>query len=124
MAILNPNLISKDMAAVLNSAADIVKSYNKRVIYPEAVLLALVRSKDTVARRILDTFKETRGLDVDRLERSVRVAVGTRRDVDGDLVFVTTSNEQMPLSRQMIIALDEALSIAQGGSQVYIDTDH
>ncbi len=124
MATLNPNLISADMTAALNSAVDIVKSYNKRVIYPEAVLLALVRGKDTAARRILNYYQEQRGLDVDRLERSVRMAVETRRDVDGDLQFLAANGEKWPLSRQMIIGLDEALSIAQAGNEVYIDTDH
>src|SRR5581483_1732328 len=124
MATLNPNLISADMKAALNSAVDIVKSYNKRVIYPEAVLLALVRGKDTAARRILNYYQEQRGLDVDRLERSVRMAVETRRDVDGDLQFLAANGEKWPLSRQMIIGLDEALSIAQAGNEVYIDTDH
>ena len=68
MATLNPNLISKDMTAALNSAVEIVKSYNKRLLYPEAVLLAMIRSKDTAARRILDYYKAQRGMDLDRLE--------------------------------------------------------
>ncbi len=124
MATLNPNLISKDMNAVLNAAVDIIKTYNKRVLYPEAVLLAIIRSKDTAARHLLETFREQRGLDMDRLERSVRMAVETRRDVDGDLQFVAASGEKISLSRQMIIALDEALSIAQARNEVYLDTDH
>src|SRR5215831_13809469 len=124
MATLNPNLISKDMTAVLNSAVDIVKSYNKRVLYPEAVLLAMIRSKDTAARRILDVFREKRGLDLDRLERTIKMAVETRRDVDGDLQFLSSTNEKIPLGRQMIVALDEALSVAQSVNEVYVDTDH
>ncbi len=124
MATLNPNLMSKDMAAALNSATDIIKSYNKKVLYPEAVLLAIIRSKDTSARRILEYFKEQRGLDLDRLERSVKMAVETRRDVDGDLQFLAANGEKVPLSRQMIIGLDEALSVAQAGNEVYVDTDH
>ena len=124
MANLNPNLISKDMTAVLNSAADIVNSYYKKTIYPEAVLLALIRSKETAARRVLEQFRESRGLDLDRLERSVKIAVETRRDVDGDLTFVTAAGAKMPLSRQMIVALDESLSVAQSLNEVYVETDH
>ncbi len=124
MATLNPNLISKDMTAALNSAVDIVKSYNKRVLYPEAVLLAIIRGKDTAARRILDYYKEKRGLDLDRLERTVKTAVETRRDVDGDLQFIAANGEKVSLSRQMIIGLDEALSVAQAGNEIYVDTDH
>src|SRR5258706_1201270 len=124
MATLNPNLISRDMTAVMNSAVEIVNSYNKRVLYPEAVLLAMIRSKDTAARRILDYLREKRGLDMDRLERTVKMAVETRRDVDGDLQFLASNNDKIPLGRQMIIGLDEALSVAQAGSEVYVDTDH
>src|SRR5437868_6423301 len=115
MATLNPNLLSKDTTTVLNSTVDIIKSYSKRVLYPEAVLLALIRTKDTAARHILEFFQEKRGLDLDRLERSVKMAVETRRDVDGDLMFLAANGQQVALSRQMIIALDEALSVAQAG---------
>ncbi|HVO68934.1 MAG TPA: AAA family ATPase, partial [Aggregatilineaceae bacterium] len=124
MAMLNPSLLSKDMTAVLNSAVDIAKSYNRRLLYPEPVLLALIRSKDTAARRLLEYYREKRGLNIDNLERSTRLAVESRRDVDGDLQFLTAANEKISLSRQMIIGLDEALSFAQADNEVYIDTDH
>lgn len=121
---LNPNLLSRDTTAVLISAVEIGKSYARRNLYPEAALLALIRSKDTAARRIFDYFKAQRGVDLDRLERTVRVAVETRRDVDGDLFFSGANGEKVGLSKQMIIALDEALSVAQAGNEMYIDTDH
>ncbi len=124
MPTLNPNLVSKDMAAVLNDATTTMRSYTKRTLYPELVLLALIRSRDTAARRLLEYFREKRGLDMDRLERTVRIAAETRRDVDGDLQFVSTDGEKIQLSRQMIIALDEALSVAQATNQTYVDTDH
>ncbi|HRE46826.1 MAG TPA: ATP-dependent Clp protease ATP-binding subunit [Aggregatilineales bacterium] len=124
MATLNPKLLSNDTNAVLNAAIDIVKSYSRSTIYPEAVLLALIRSKETAARRLLDYFHTQRGLDMDRLERSVRAAVEQRRDMDGDLIYQAANGTKLSLSRQMIIALDEALSIAQAGNEVYIDTDH
>ncbi len=124
MPTLNPNLISKDMTIVLNSAVDTLRAYNKKVLYPEIVLLALIRSKDTAARRLFDFFREKRGVDLDRLERTVRIAAETRRDVDGDLQFVATDGEKIQLSRQMIVGLDEALSVAQATNQVYVDTDH
>jgi ATP-dependent Clp protease ATP-binding subunit ClpC len=121
---LNPNLLSRDTTAVLISAVEISKSYARRNVYPEAALLALIRNKDTAARRILDYLKAQRGVDLDRLERTVRVAVETRRDVDGDLFFSGANGEKVGLSKQMIIALDEALSVAQAGNEMYIDTDH
>jgi len=124
MAILNPSLLSKDMTTVLNSAVDTMKAYTRKAIYPEVVLLALIRSKDTAARRILEYFKTQRALDLDRLERSVRLAAEQRRDQDGDLLFQTISGDKISIGRQMIFVLDEALSVAQARNEVYIDTDH
>lgn len=117
MATLNPKLLSTDCTAVLNAAVDIIKAYGRRTIYPEAALLALIRTPETAARRILDFYKTQRGLDLDRLERSVRLAVEGRRDVDGDLLFSAANGEKIGLSRQMIIALDEALSVAQAATR-------
>jgi ATP-dependent Clp protease ATP-binding subunit ClpC len=124
MPSLNPNLISKDVATVLNDSVTMMRTYGQRLIYPELVLLALIRGKDTAARRLFEYFSEKRGVDLDRLERTARIAAETRRDVDGDLTFATASGEKIPLSRQMIIALDEALSVAQATGQTYVETDH
>ena len=124
MPSLNPNLISKDVATVLNDSVTLMRTYSQRLIYPELVLLALIRGKDTAARRLLDYFREKRGLDLDRFERTARMAAESRRDVDGDLTFASAGGEKIPLSRQMIIALDEALSVAQATGQTYVETDH
>ncbi len=125
MPTLNPNLLSKDMNSALNDAVTIMRTYNnKRILYPELVLLALIRSKDTAARRLLEYFREKRGLDLDRLERATRIAAETRRDVEDDLQFIAANGDKIQLSKQMIIGLDEALSVAQATNQVYVDTDH
>src|SRR5258707_4566056 len=124
MGTLNPSLISQQKERVLTTAVEIIKANHKRVIYPEAVLLALIRSKDTAARRILDYYQEQRGLNPDRLDRSVRVAVETRRDTDGDLRFSAVDGEQIPMSRQMIVGLDEALRLAKAANAAGIDSDH
>jgi ATP-dependent Clp protease ATP-binding subunit ClpC len=124
MPTLNPNLVSKDTTAILNDSVDWLRANNKKTLYPEVILLALIRRKDTAASRLLQYFKEKRGLDLDRLERTARIAAETRRDVDGDLLFAAANGDKIQLSRQTIIALDEALSVAQASDQVYVEPDH
>ena len=124
MGNLNPNLLTKDTQAVLDDAADIVNAYGKPLMTPEAALLALIRSRDTAAARVLQYFSEKRGADLDRLERQVKLAVQSRRDVSGELKYVTTGKAAMDLGRTMVIALDEALSVAQALNQTAVDTDH
>ncbi|MCL4238730.1 MAG: ATP-dependent Clp protease ATP-binding subunit [Anaerolineae bacterium] len=124
MATLNPNLLTKDTQAVLDDAVDIITAYGKTLLTPEAALLALIRSKNTAAARVLRTFAERRGADLERLERTVNLAVQSRRDTSGDLIYAGAEGRSAQLSRGMVIALDEALSVAQALNELTVDSDH
>lgn len=124
MGTLNPDLLSKDMDTVLNNAVKLRDEFRHTAIQPELLLLALILQADTAASRLFKIFGEQRGVDVKRLERNVRNALKTRRDQNGNLDFVARGNKKIPLSRQSIIFLDEALSVASAAHEVRIDTDH
>ena len=62
MSTLNPDLISKDMDAVLNDAVPLLAEYRKSSIMPEMVLLALLqRGKHGRLAHDEDVRKITRG---------------------------------------------------------------
>lgn len=124
MGVLNPDLLSKDMDSVLNDAVNLRKTYNQQNLQPELLLLALLRRQDTAAMRLFQIFRSNRGVDLDKLTRQVELAVQTRRDNNGNLDFTAAGNVKVPLSKQMIIMLDEALSVANAMNEVRIDTDH
>lgn len=124
MGTLNPDLISKDMDAVLNKAVQLRTEFRHTAIQPELMLLALIQQPNTAATRLFRVFSEQRGTDLERLERGLRTALQTRRDQNGNLDFVARGNVKVPLSRQSIIFLDEALSAANAAHEVRIDTDH
>ena len=124
MSTLNPDLISKDMDAALNDAAPMLKTYRKSSIMPEMVLLALLQRENTAAWRMLKMFESTRGVDLERLERQVKLAIQSRRDPDGSLDFVAIGNRKVSLSRQSIVLLDDGLTVANSMNERKIDTDH
>lgn len=124
MGTLNPDLLSKDLHEVMNDAIAIKDQYKKPVLLPEVILLALVRRKETAAARLLDTFKSGRGADLDKLDRQTITAIETRRDTNGDLDYVAKGNRSVPLSKQTIILIDDALSLANSQDQMRVDTDH
>ncbi|MCU0512268.1 MAG: ATP-dependent Clp protease ATP-binding subunit [Anaerolineae bacterium] len=124
MGTLNPDLLSKDMDTVMNDAADLRGKFNQQSIQPELLLLALLKRPDTVATRLMSVFSTTRGVDLGKLERQVELALQSRRDQTGNLDFVARGNKKVPLSRQMVILLDDALSVASAVHEVRIDTDH
>jgi ATP-dependent Clp protease ATP-binding subunit ClpC len=121
---LNPNLLAKDTAAVLHSAADLMNTLRKKNLFPELALVALLQARESAGRRALESFAQANGTDLARLERQARLAAESRRDQAGDLYWVSRDNRQVELSRQMIIALDDALTIAQSKNEVWIGTDH
>lgn len=124
MQTLNPDLLSKDMVAVLNDAAALKRQYRKDNIFPEVILLALLRHSNTAAARMMEIFKVNRGVDVERLDRQVNLAVESRRDLSGSLAFLAKGNRAVELSRQSIILIDDALSLANSMNEVRVDTDH
>lgn len=121
---LNPDLLSKDLDAALNDAVVLKDQYRKTMLTPELILLAIVRQQETAAARILELFATQRGVDLDRLDRQIVLAVESRRDQNGDLDFAARGNRMVPLSRQSIILIDDALSLANSQDQVRVDTDH
>ncbi len=124
MSTLNPDLISKDMDAVLNDAVPMLAEYRKSSIMPEMVLLALLERENTAAWRMLKMFENTRGVDLERLRRQVKLAIQSRRDPDGSLDFVAIGNRKISLSRQSIVLLDDGLTVANSMNERKIDTDH
>jgi len=124
MGTLNPDLISKDVDAVLNDAVSVKDQYRKTTLTPEAILLALLRSKDTAAARLMEGFKQGRGIDVERLTRQVQLAAESRTDQNGNLEFMARANRIVPLSRQSIILIDDALTLANSQNEIHADTDH
>jgi ATP-dependent Clp protease ATP-binding subunit ClpA len=124
MGTLNPDLISKDVDAVLNDAVILKDQYRKSTLTPELLLLALLRRPDTAAARLLDVFKTSRAVDLKKLDRQVHLAVEGRADQNGNLDFTAKGNRQVPLSRQTIILIDDALSLANSQDEVRVDTDH
>jgi ATP-dependent Clp protease ATP-binding subunit ClpC len=124
MSTLNPDLITKDMDAVLNDAVPMLREYRKSSIMPEMVLLAMLNRSNTAASRMLNVFSTSRGADLERLERQVRLSIQSRRDPDGSLDFVAIGNKKVPLSRQSIVLLDDGLTIANSMNETKIDTDH
>jgi len=112
------------MDAVLNDAVQLRNEFNQQSIQPELILLAMLRRPNTAAWRLFRVFNEQRGMDMDRLERQVRIAAQSRRDQNGNLDFIARGNKKVPMSRQSIIMLDDALSVANAAHETRIDTDH
>lgn len=124
MGTLNPNLISDELTDVMTEAVALAKRYRRRNLYPELLLMLLTERTDLAAYRVLETLAEQRGTDLERLARQARLAMEAREDVNGDLDFLMPNGQKFSLSRQMLIALDEGLTIANSHGLRTINTEH
>ena len=121
---LNPALLASDFDATLNDAARLQQEYRQSTLMPELILLALLRRRDTPAARALAMFESSRGVELEQLERQVHLACANRRDPGGSLGFVTGDGRQVPLSRQSIILIDDALAAAGKQNDMRVDSAH
>jgi ATP-dependent Clp protease ATP-binding subunit ClpC len=124
MGTLNPNLLSKHTSSILNESAKIMPTLGKRLLMPEIVLLGLIRTPDTSARRILDKVAQERGFKLGDLDAAAVAQLKTREGRPADFVFVLDNGGKIDLSDELLQSIDEALTIAQASDEVWIGTEH
>ncbi len=124
MGTLSPKIPSEELTRLLNVAAGLMKEYRKPVLTPELLLLALVRTKDNTAYRILDHLAESRGFKLARLESEVEEQARLRIGRNVNFDFVADDGTRVPLSDEMLTVLDEGKSIAEAMDEVWVGPEH
>lgn len=124
MGTLNPNLLSKHTALILNESAKIMTTVGKRVLMPEIVLLGLIRTPDTSARRMLDRIAQERGFKLSDVDQAAINQLKMREGRPADFTFTLDTGAAVQLSDELLKAIDDALSIAQANDEVWIGTEH
>lgn len=122
---------SKELITALHQAAGLLTEYKLSIITVEVLLLALVKSTETEAHRLLQEFFKERGFEwasFERdIERTVRDQVYSRsladlKDVGFD--FQTDQGQRVPLNDKMLVVLDEGLQLALEQGQSLCSTTH
>jgi ATP-dependent Clp protease ATP-binding subunit ClpC len=112
------------MAQALNRAAASLKDLGREVLSPEALLLTFVRHDDLTAHRILQQLLATRGQQWDRFADEVSRLARERLAPDVDFDWAGDDGRRTPLADDLLIALDEALTLARARDEVYVGSEH
>ncbi len=123
-ATLSSKIPSKTLAFALDQAAGLMRSHNKRVMTAEMLLLAFLKMPDVEAHRLLRNFSKERGFNWAGFEQDVERAAAERAARDAGLDFVTGNRRRVSLGNEMIIVLDEGLSIAKSRDEAWCNTGH
>ena len=124
MGTLNPNLLSKHTSLILNESAKIMTTVGKRVLMPEIVLIGLIRTPDTSARRMLEKIAQERGFKLSDVDQAAVNQIKMREARPADFIFTLDTGASIQLSDELLKAIDDALTIAQANDEVWIGTEH
>ncbi|MGQ9904451.1 MAG: Clp protease N-terminal domain-containing protein, partial [Anaerolineae bacterium] len=124
MTTLNPDLLDSNTRAAMNRASELMRQHGKPVLMPELALLALLRMPQSTAYRAVAHLAESRGFTVAELDKEVEAQVRARTGRAANFNYLTDQNSTVQVSDEMVIALDEARSIALASGEIYIATEH
>ncbi len=121
---LDPKIPSKELSAALNAAGARLIDLNKQVLTPETLLLTFVEWEEANAHSLLKDLLKTRGYQWQRFAGEVDGLAHERVAPDVDFDWVNDDNHRIPLSDELLIVLDEALTLARARDEVYVGSEH
>ncbi len=123
MGSLNTDLLDANTRTLLSRAADVMRSRAMPLMMPEHALFAILRMPESTANRALQRLSQTRGFKLTDLENELDTQLKTRVGRSANFTFTTDQNSPVSLSDEMLIAIDEARSIALAAGEIYIATE-
>jgi ATP-dependent Clp protease ATP-binding subunit ClpC len=121
---LNPNIPSKELSHALSMASIRMQDLKKQVLTPEVLLLTFVDLDQITANKLLKDLLKTRGHQWERFAGEVSGLAHERVAVDANFDWVDDSERRIPLSDELLIVIDEALTLAQARDEVYANSEH
>ncbi len=121
---LNPRIPSSKLRAAMTDAALLARRNAQPWLTPEALLLAFLRDERSQVHRILLNFGQERGFELSKLENEVARLARIHAGRDAKMTFEDDHGGKIPLSEEMLIVLDDALSIAQAMDELQVAPEH
>ena len=122
--ILNPNIPSKELAGALDAASTRMQDLKKQVLTPETLLLVFTEVENLAAHGLLSRLLQARGHHWNRFVSEVSGQAHERIAPDVDFDWVTDTGQRVPLADELLIVMDEALTLAQARDEIYAGTEH
>lgn len=121
---LNPNIPAPELSRLMTTAAARMGPYGLKLLTPQLLLRTLLDEKDTAAHQILQQLGRQRGFDFEDLTRRVETMARHAPGRDAKFNFTDDFGKDVPLSEEMLVVLDEALTIAQAREELRAGSGH
>ncbi len=124
MSTLNPNIPSAELSRLMTTASSRMSDYDIKFLTAQLLLQMFLDEKNSAANQILRKLREQRGFDWDDFTRRVDSMARHSPGRDADFDFTDDFGNDIPLSDEMLVVLDEALSIANARDELKVNSGH
>lgn len=124
MSTLNPNIPSPELSELMTAAAGQMKEFQLQLLTPQLLLRAFLSDVACGAYQIISRLAQQRGFEIaellDKVETMARHTAGRSASFN----YTDDFGKDVPLSEEMLVVLDEGLSIAQARDELKVSSGH
>ncbi len=124
MSNLNPNIPNAELSRLLTQSGESMRQYALKWLTPQLLLRAILDDKEAVAHKILRRLQEQRGFDWKNLAGRVKMMAKHSRGRNANFYFTDDFGQDIPLDEEMLVIVDEGLSIAQARDELKVHSGH
>ncbi|MFQ5436248.1 MAG: AAA family ATPase, partial [Anaerolineae bacterium] len=101
-----------------------MSQYAQRWLTPQLLLRMLLDDKEAIAHKILRQLQKQRGFDWKNLVGRVEMMARHSKGRNARFTFTDDFGQDIPLGEEMLVVIDEALTIAQARDELKVHSGH
>jgi len=121
---LNPNIPSAELSRLMTTAASKMSSYQLRLLTPQLLLRVFLDDANTTANQLLQQLQQQRGFNFRELISRVEMMAQSAKGRDAKFNFTDDFGKDIPLSEEMLVIIDEGLTMAQARNELKVHSGH
>ena len=94
------------------------------MLTPQLLLRIFLQDQDSAAYQIVQRLHERRGADFEDLLRRVEMMARSNQGRDAKFNFTDDFGKDIPLAEEMLVVIDESLTIAQARDELKVGSGH
>ncbi len=108
----------------MTTAVSRLKEFQLKLLTPQLLLHVFLNEKESAAYKILQQLQKQHGFDWHDLERRVDLMTHHTKGQDAKFYFTDDFGKDTPLANEMLVVIDEGLTIAQAREELKVSSGH
>ncbi len=124
MSTLNPNIPTPELSALMTRAAGQMTEFKLELLTPQLLLHTFLLDPTCAAHQIISRLAQQRGFKLNELQERVETMARHTPGRNARFNFTDDFGADIPLSEELLVVLDEGLSIAQARDELKVSSGH